>query len=172
MNTQPLSQLIQYILLIFQPLARNNSQYLYNYNHNFFPLISGSHEDIWSSGFPNYDKLLQLWQDRSKKYRKVVTRANNDNHDQSRRCSVSCSYPWVAAHCCIWICCSLLQLPLYSLRGIVSFDHIIWATMEWMVIISAMNVHPSLGMFILLHLYPYILNYLYKITICYHNPRY
>ena len=48
---------------------------------------------------------------------------------------------------------SLLQPPLYSLRGIVTFDHVLWETMEWMVIISAMNVHPSLGMFILIHLY-------------------
>ena len=154
MNTQPLSQLIQIKSINLQPLAQNSSQNLYNYNHNFYPLILGSHEDLWSSGCPNYDKLLQLWQDRRRKYRKAITRANNDNHDQSRRCSIGCSYPWAAAHCCIWICCSLLQPPLYSLCGIVTFNCFLWVMMEWMAIIFVMNAHRSLSMFILLHLYP------------------
>ena len=142
------------IWLIFQPLARNSSQYLYNYNHNIFPLLSGSYEDLWSSGWPNYDKLLKLWQYERRKYRKAVTRARNNDHDQLRRYSMDCSYSWAVAYCCLRICCSLLQLPLYSSRGIVSLDRVYWATMEWMAIISAMNVHPSLGMFILLYLYP------------------
>ena len=42
----------------FQTLAQNSSQYLYKYSHNFFQLLSGSHEDLWSSRCPNYDKLL------------------------------------------------------------------------------------------------------------------
>ena len=142
------------IWLIFQPLARNSSQYLYNYNHNIFTLLSGSHEDLWSSGYHNYVKLLQPWQDGSRKYRKAVTRARNDDHDQLRRYIVDFSYFWAATHCCLRICCSLLQLPLYSLRGTISLDRVLWETKEWMGIISAMNVHPSLGMFSSLHLYP------------------
>ena len=134
-----------------QPLARNSSQYLNIHNHNFYPLISGSHEDLWSSGFPNYDTVLQLWQYRRRKYRKVVTRASNDNHDQSRIWSVSSIYPQAAMHCCIRVCCSQ---ACCSLRGMITFDRILWETMEWMAIISTMNVHPSLGMFSLLHLYP------------------
>ena len=143
------------IWLIFQPLAWNSSQYLYNYNHNIFPLLSGSHEDLWSSSFPNYDKLLQSWKDESRRYRKAVTQAKNNDHDQLRRYSMDWSYFWAAAHYCLQICHSLLQLlPMYSSRGIIPLDRVLWATMEWMAIISAMNVHPSFGMFILLHLYP------------------
>ena len=142
------------IWLKVPPLARNSSQYLYNYNHNIFPLLSGSHEDLWSSGCPNYNKLLQSWLDERRKYRKAVTWARNDDHDQSRIYSVDCSYSWAAVHYCIRIYCNLLQLPLYSLHRIVSFDRILWETMEWMAIISTVNVHSSIGMFILLHLYP------------------
>ena len=139
---------------VFQPLARNSSQYLYNYNHNIFPLLSGIHEYLWSSGFPNYDKLLQSWQDERRKYRKVVTQARNDDHDQLRRYSMDCSYFLAMVHCFLQICCILLYLPLYSSCGIVSLDRVLWATMEWMAIISAMNVHPSLDMSDPLHLYP------------------
>ena len=139
------------IWLNFKPLAWNSSQYLYNYNHNIFPLLLSNHEDLWSLGFPNHDKFLQSWQDERKKYRKVVTRARNDDHDQSRRYSIDLIYSWAAVHCCLWICRIILQLPLYSLCGIVSLDHVLWETMEWMEIILAMNVHPSLSMFGLLH---------------------
>ena len=69
------------IRLIFQPLAQNSSQYLYNYNHNIFLLLSGSHEYLWSSGFPNYNELLQSWQDESRRYREAIIRARNNNHD-------------------------------------------------------------------------------------------
>ena len=69
------------IWLIFQPLARNSSQYLYNYNHNIFLLLSDSQEDIGSSGSPIYNELLQSWQDESRKYRKAVIRARNNDHD-------------------------------------------------------------------------------------------
>ena len=37
---------------INQPLAWNFFPYLYMINHNLFPLISGRHEDLRSSGFP------------------------------------------------------------------------------------------------------------------------
>ena len=141
------------IWLKFQPLARNSSQYLYNYNHNIFLLLSSSHEDLWSLCCPNYDELLQSWQDESRRYRKVVTRAKNDDRDQLRRYSVDCIYFWAATHYCLQICCSLLQLPLYSSHGIITLDCVLWETMECMEIISAMNFHPSLGMFGSLHLY-------------------
>ena len=68
------------IWLKVQPLAQNSSLYLYNYNHNIFLLLSGSHEDLWSSGCPNYNELLQSWQDESITYREICIQAKNNDH--------------------------------------------------------------------------------------------
>ena len=154
MNTQPQSQLIQYIWLISNPWLKIvpsiytitiiNSSHYYRAAMKIFDLQAAP---ITISCY-SHGKM------EAKNIGLAVTRARNDNHDQSRRYSMDCSYSWATAHCCIWICCSLFQLPLYSLCGIVSFNRVLWETMEWMAIILAMNVHPSLGMLVLLHLYP------------------
>ena len=103
---------------------------------------------------PNYSELLQSWQDESRRYMNAITWAKNNDHDQSRRYSVDCSYVWAVTHYCLRIYCILLKLPLYNSRGIIHLDHVLLAMMEWMEIISAMISHPSIGMFGSLHLYP------------------
>ena len=122
------------IWLKVQPLAQNGSPYLCNYNHNLFLLLSSIHEDLWSSGCPNYKKLLQSWKDESRRYREVVIRARNNDHDWLRRYSTDYNYFWAVAHCFLQICRNLLQLPFYSSHGIINWDHILWETMEWMEI--------------------------------------
>ena len=131
------------IWLKVQPLAHNSSPYLYNYNHNIFLLLSRSHEYLWSLGCPNYNKLLQLWQDESRRYREAVIRARNNDHDWLRRYSMDYSYFWAATHCCLQIYCNLFHLPLYSLHGLIHRDRVLWETMEWMAI-SFSNECPSL----------------------------
>ena len=141
------------IYLNVQPLAQNGFPYLCHYNHNLFLLLSGSHEDVWSSGFPNYNKMLQPWQDESRRYRETIIPARNNDHDWLRRYSADYSYFWVAAHCCLQICRNLLQLPLYSSHVLIHWDRVLWKWWNGWRSTSVMNVHPSSGMFMPLHLY-------------------
>ena len=137
------------IWLKFQPLDQNGSPYLCNYNHNLFLLLSGSHEDLWSSCIPNYNKLLQSWQDERRKYREVVIWPRNNDPNWLSIYPIDHSYFWAAAHCFLQICRNLLKLPLYSSHGLIHWECILLETMEWMAIRFS-NECPSL----LWHVHP------------------